>query len=148
MFSSVPFIPSMRYDLCIRLLAIFAEHLPLVASQLALQGTDTESVPVTRARAYYLHHQSEKMSLGAIAKAASTSPCHFCKVFEREPGVTLSDYIAFVRCESVKVDLLNLRTRVCDAAYDAGFQSLSQFNRVFRRITGLAPKNYRLLNAS
>ena len=39
--------------------------------------------------------------------------------------------------------LLNPHKRVSEAAYEAGFQSLSQFNRVFRRIAGEAPSDYR-----
>jgi len=43
----------------------------------------------------------------------------------------------------VKQLLLNPHKRVSEAAYEAGFQSLSQFNRVFRRIAGEAPSTYR-----
>jgi len=39
--------------------------------------------------------------------------------------------------------LLNPHTRISEAAYEAGFQSLSQFNRVFRRFAGESPTNYR-----
>jgi AraC-like DNA-binding protein len=48
-----------------------------------------------------------------------------------------------VRVETVKQLLLNPHKRVSEAAYEAGFQSLSQFNRVFRRIVGEAPSDYR-----
>jgi len=48
-----------------------------------------------------------------------------------------------VRVEIVKQLLLNPHKRVSEAAYEAGFQSLSQFNRVFRRIAGEAPSTYR-----
>jgi AraC-like DNA-binding protein len=39
--------------------------------------------------------------------------------------------------------LLDPHKRVSEAAFAAGFQSLSQFNRVFHRITGEAPRVYR-----
>jgi AraC-like DNA-binding protein len=45
--------------------------------------------------------------------------------------------------EKVKNLLLNPNKRVSEAAYEAGFQSLSQFNRVFRRVAGEAPSVYR-----
>jgi AraC-like DNA-binding protein len=54
-----------------------------------------------------------------------------------------SSKLARVRVEKVKNLLLNPHKRVSEAAYEAGFQSLSQFNRVFRRIAGLSPTVYR-----
>ena len=45
--------------------------------------------------------------------------------------------------EKVKNLLLNPHKRISEAAFEAGFQSLSQFNRVFRRVTGEAPTVWR-----
>ena len=58
-------------------------------------------------------------------------------------GLTLTHYIARARIERTKQLLLNPNTRISEAAYEAGFQSLSQFNRVFRKIAGEAPTAYR-----
>lgn len=44
--------------------------------------------------------------------------------------------------EKVKNLLLNPHKRVSEAAFEAGFQSISQFNRVFRRLAGQSPKDY------
>jgi AraC-like DNA-binding protein len=54
-----------------------------------------------------------------------------------------SEYLARVRVEVAKEMLLEPHTRINEAAFRAGFQSLSQFNRAFRRITGEAPSTYR-----
>jgi AraC-like DNA-binding protein len=48
-----------------------------------------------------------------------------------------------VRIEKVKNLMLNPHKRISEAAYEAGFQSLSQFNRVFLRIAGESPSDYR-----
>ena len=53
------------------------------------------------------------------------------------------DYIARARIERTKQMLLNPHTRISEAAFAAGFQSLSQFNRVFRRVTGESPTAHR-----
>ena len=57
--------------------------------------------------------------------------------------MTFTDYLARVRVEKVRNLLLNPHKRISEAAYEAGFQSLSQFNRVFRRVAGEAPTAYR-----
>jgi AraC-like DNA-binding protein len=64
-------------------------------------------------------------------------------MFKKSTGLTFTDYLARVRVEKVKNLLINPHKRVSEAAFEAGFQSLSQFNRVFRRITGEAPTAYR-----
>jgi AraC-like DNA-binding protein len=71
------------------------------------------------------------------------SAFYFCKTFKKATGMTFTDYLARVRVEKVKNLLLNPHKRVSEAAYEVGFQSLSQFNRVFRRIAGEAPTTYR-----
>ena len=71
------------------------------------------------------------------------SAFYFCKTFKKATGMTFTDYLARVRIEKVKNLLLNPHKRVSEAAYEAGFQSLSQFNRVFRRIAGESPTVYR-----
>jgi len=71
------------------------------------------------------------------------SAFYFCKIFKKATGLTFTDYLARVRVEKVKNLLLNPHRRVSEAAYEAGFQSLSQFNRVFRRIAGESPSIYR-----
>jgi AraC-like DNA-binding protein len=64
-------------------------------------------------------------------------------MFKQATGLTFTDYLARVRIEKVKNLLLNPHKRISEAAYEAGFQSLSQFNRVFRRVTGQSPNHWR-----
>lgn len=132
-----------HYAAAVRLLASFAQHLSLVSNELAIKETAAEPPVVARARAFIAAHLGEPLSLDLVARAAHMSPFYFCKVFKMTTGFTLTDYIARARVEKVKQILLNPHTRVSEAAYEAGFQSLSQFNRVFRRIAGQAPSDYR-----
>ena len=79
----------------------------------------------------------------SLVAMPAASTFHFCKMFKKATGMTFTDYLARVRIEKVKNLLLNPHKRVSEAAYEAGFQSLSQFNRVFRRIAGESPTVYR-----
>ena len=54
-----------------------------------------------------------------------------------------TDYVARVRLEDAKAELLNSNRRISEIAYDVGFQSLTQFNRVFKRIFGQSPTQFR-----
>jgi AraC-like DNA-binding protein len=132
-----------QYESVLRLLAIFAQHLSSVSNQLAVQEASAEPPAMTKARHYIAEHGREEISLAEVAKAVNMSAFYFCKVFRKSTGLTFTDYVARTRVETVKKLLLNPHTRISEAAYEAGFQSLSQFNRVFRRIAGESPTDYR-----
>jgi AraC-like DNA-binding protein len=132
-----------RYGAVLRLLASFAQHLSLLSNELMIKQTAPEAPAIVKARAFIAEQLGEELSLEQVARAANTSPFYFCKIFKAATGVTFTDYVARARIEKTKEMLLNPHTRISEAAYAAGFQSLSQFNRVFRRIVGEAPTTYR-----
>jgi AraC-like DNA-binding protein len=125
------------------LLAVFAQHLASLSNQLMVLEEKSESPQITRARVFIGEHQDDDLSLGEVARAVNMSAFYFCKIFKRATGLTFTDYLARVRIEKVKNLLLDPNKRVSEAAFAAGFQSLSQFNRVFRKVAGEAPSDYR-----
>lgn len=132
-----------QYESILRLLTIFAQHLSALSNELMVKEAAAESPPVAKARLFIAEHQSEELSLAQVAQSVNMSAFYFCKMFKKATGMTFTDYLARVRVEKVKNLLLNPHKRVSEAAYEAGFQSLSQFNRVFRRIAGESPSAYR-----
>lgn len=132
-----------QYESILRLLTIFAQHLSTLSNQLLVKQETAESPVISRARRYISDHQGEDLSLSEVAQAVNMSAFYFCKTFKKATGLTFTEYLARVRVEKVKNLLLNPHKRVSEAAYEAGFQSLSQFNRVFRKIAGESPTRYR-----
>jgi AraC-like DNA-binding protein/ligand-binding sensor protein len=128
-----------HYESVVRLLTSFAQHLSLVSNELMIKQTSAEPPAVAKARAFIGDHLGEELSLTSVARVAGMSSFYFCKIFKSATGVTFTDYVARARVEKTKQLLINPHVRVSEAAYEAGFQSLSQFNRVFRRIEGQAP---------
>jgi AraC-like DNA-binding protein len=132
-----------QHDSILRLVSVFAKHLSTISNQLLIQESTTESPQITKARIFITEHQNEDLSLAQVAKAVNVSAFYFCKTFKKATGITFTDYLARVRVEKVKNLLINPHKRISEAAYESGFQSLSQFNRVFRRIAGEPPTTYR-----
>jgi AraC-like DNA-binding protein len=85
----------------------------------------------------------EHLSLATVAQASGASVFHFCKVFKRTTGLKFTDYVTRVRLEDAKTQLLNPSRRISEIAYDVGFQSLTQFNRMFKRVFGQSPTEFR-----
>jgi AraC-like DNA-binding protein/ligand-binding sensor protein len=132
-----------QYDAVVRLVGIFAQQLATVSNRVMVMEANTEIPAVTKARAYIAANHTNEISLTEVARAVNMSSFYFCKIFRKATGLTFTDYVARVRVETVQQLLLNPHTRVSEAAYAAGFQSLSQFNRVFHRLAGESPTIYR-----
>lgn len=132
-----------QHDAVLRLLLIFAQHLSSLSNQLMVAAKQSESPMISRAKLFITEHQDEELSLRQVAGAVNTSAFYFCKMFKQATGLTFTEYLARVRIEKVKNLLLNPHKRISEAAYEAGFQSLSQFNRVFRKIVGESPTIWR-----
>jgi YesN/AraC family two-component response regulator len=126
-----------------RLLTIFAQHLSPLRNQLMVSAEAVESPVVSRAKLCIAEHQDEELSLSEVAKSVDTSAFYFGKLFKQATGLTFTGYLARVRIEKVKNLLLNPHKRISEAACETGFQSLPQFNRVFRRVSGQAPPVWR-----
>jgi len=138
-----PFIPPEKYNAIVRLLTFFADQLSALSNQLVTEKNNAEPPLVLKAREYIDKHKTEELSLANVAKAAGASVFHFCKVFHKTTGLKFTDYVARVRLENARTRLLNPNLRISEIAYDVGFQSLTQFNRTFKRVFGQSPSDFR-----
>ena len=138
-----PLIPPEQYGAIVRLLTFFADQLSALINQVVLEQKNAEPPLVQKARDYIEKHKGEPLSLTAVAQAAGASVFHFCKVFRKSTGIKFTDYVARVRLEDARTQLLNPNRRISEVAYDVGFQSLTQFNRMFKRVFGQSPTEFR-----
>jgi AraC-like DNA-binding protein len=132
-----------QYESMVRLLSIFAEHLSMVSNQVVVHQQNAEPPTITRAKEFIAEHQGEDISLGQVAKAVNTSTFYFCKMFKKATGLNFTNYLSRIRIERAKNLLLNPNLRVSEIAFEVGFQSLTHFNRVFKKIIGQSPTEYR-----
>jgi AraC-like DNA-binding protein/ligand-binding sensor protein len=142
-WEATPIIPKDKYSAIVRLLTFFAEQLSALINQIVLEKQNSEPLLVRKAREYIEQHKMEPLSLAAVAQASGASVFHFCKVFKKTTGLKFTDYVARVRLENAKTQLLNPNRRISEVAYDVGFQSLTQFNRMFKRVFGQSPTEFR-----
>ncbi len=136
-------VPPKQHEAIVKLLSIFAQHLSMLSNQVIVQQENAEPPVITRAKEYIQEHQAENLRLGHVAKAVNTSTFYFCKMFKKVTGINFTDYLSRVRIEKSKNLLLNPNLRVSEIAFEVGFQSLTHFNRVFKKILGHSPTEYR-----
>ena len=132
-----------EYYAMIRLLEVFSQHLSITADQLAIHNTHSEPDTITKAKVFINEHKTEEISLDDVARRVNMSTFYFCKMFKKATGVTFTEYLSLVRVSKAKNLLLNPNLRISEIAFEVGFQSLTHFNRVFRKIVGQSPTQYR-----
>lgn len=132
-----------QYAGAIRLLEIFATHLGTIGHQLKIQMDSAESPLARRAKAYVAEHQNDEISLAEVSRALHVSTFYFCKMFKKATGLTFTGYLSRVRVERAKELLLDRNRRISEVAYEVGFGSLTHFNRIFRKLVGQSPTDYR-----
>jgi AraC-like DNA-binding protein len=142
-FDHAPVMAPERYDAAIAILQSFALQLGESAHRLLFATATHEPEAVRNAKSFIHQHLAEPMSLEAVAKAVNVSPFHFCKLFKRATGLTFTDFVNRARVEKAKRMLMKPAARITEVAYDVGFQSLSHFNRSFRRIASESPTEFR-----
>src|SRR5215218_7902868 len=92
-----------------------------------------EPVEIWKTRKFIEEHSGEELSLRRVAKAVNIHPNYLSERFKQITGVKFVDYVARTRFQIACGLLDDGDVRISEVAFAAGFQSLSQFNRVFRR---------------
>ena len=132
-----------QFQASLRLLTIFARFLAEDANRDLLTAQLHEQPCITEAKSFILAHAGEPLRLREVAQHLHISAQYFSKFFKKTVGVGFSEFLTRVRVENAKGLLANPDLLIHEVANEAGFGSLSQFNRVFRRYTGCSPKEYR-----
>jgi AraC-like DNA-binding protein len=107
------------------------------------QHDRAEPVEIWRARNFIREHSHDELSLTKVAKAVNISSNHLSEKFKQVTGVNFVDYVARIRFDKARELLADGDLRISEIAFEVGFQSLSQFNRVFKKLSGKSPSAYR-----
>lgn len=112
------------------------------------EGVTLESVRTNLAKSMileYIHtHYKEDISLQDVAGVLHYSEAYFCKLFRQCFGKNFTTYMAEYRIEKAKELLSNPVINVKEAGEEAGYRDANYFTKVFKRITGVTPSEYRM----
>ena len=111
------------------------------------EGNGAEPVKIWKARNFICEHFGEELSLTQVAKAVDISPNYLSEKFKQVTGINFVDHVAHTRFEKARILLHDVGLRVSEIAFAVGFQSLSQFNRVFKKLAGTSPTQYRVTHS-
>lgn len=92
----------------------------------------------------YVHtHYNEELSLEKLSGIFYMSNCYLSHLFKKITGFTLINYIQMVRIRNAQQLLLSSDKHITDIAWECGFTSFSQFNRVFNKFCKTTPREFK-----
>lgn len=101
-----------------------------------------DSAVVRRVIEYVEENYAKDISLETAANAVFLSVPYLSRLFKAEYGTNFNHYLNEVRIRHAKKLLLVPYSTTSDVALSVGFENPSYFSKVFKRITGLTPRNY------
>ena len=120
-----------------QMIAVLIRNDMLELYQPIIQESELEEInPLIK---YIETHYAEDITLEKAALMVNRSYYHFSRFFKKVTGRNFKEYIDFVRvCEAEKL-LLSKDMNITQIAYQVGYNNVSSFNRVYKRIRGYSP---------
>ncbi len=102
-----------------------------------------QGVLLNAALAYVREHLDGDVSRDEAARVACMSPSHFSRVVRERFGMTFTGLVAQMRVDRARELLKTSEMTLAEVAHECGFPDQSYFTKVFRRIAGCTPSEYR-----
>ncbi len=93
---------------------------------------------------YVQQNIKENISLATIANISNLTPQSFCRLFKKRTGKSFVEYLNEARISAACKYLLDTDWSISEIAYNCGYKTVSNFNKLFKNITGTSPKFYRM----
>lgn len=114
-----------------------------ISSDLVSSVYHGSSPLIARSLRYIKSNYTRKIKLADISTELHVNPSYFSALFSQEMGKTFTDYILDLRIGKAKDLLKNTNMDILDISASAGFENQSYFTKIFRKRTGLTPRQYR-----
>jgi AraC-like DNA-binding protein len=92
---------------------------------------------------FLLGESHRNISLNELAELANLTPNSFCRFFKNHTGKSYTRFLNEIRIGNASLLLQNSDKNISDICFETGFGNLSNFNRQFKNITGISPKQFR-----
>ena len=105
--------------------------------------TDGHKLAVAEVLKYIHNNISTKIKIEDICETTNLSPTSLGVYFKKITGKTVIEYINTIKIDKAKQLLKETDMNITSISYELGFNDSAYFNRVFKKITSLSPKDYR-----
>ena len=126
------------YDMCYQ----FQENMDIFTESLFF-ASDQSSMSIKKTAEYIAAHFAEDLTLAEVANEVHMNPTYLSTLFKQVTGMSFKEYLNHIRIEEAQRLLSNTSYPIMQIALSCGFSDQSYFSKVFKKQTGLTPKQYR-----
>jgi two-component system response regulator YesN len=98
---------------------------------------------VEKVCSYIREHIHEDIGRDDLAASVHLNPAYLSRMFKKEKGISLSNYIVQEKINKAKELLADTNYKISSIADAVGYQYYSYFSKLFRTIVGVSPQEYR-----
>jgi AraC-like DNA-binding protein len=124
-------------------LSKFDDARELATSSFAKVGVGSESKRILKVKSYIDEHYKDEMSLEQLADLVGMTCTSFSRYFKQRTSKTISEYIIDIRLGYAARMLIDTADSISEICWRTGFNTLSNFNRLFRKRKGCSPTEFR-----
>jgi AraC-like DNA-binding protein len=124
-------------------LSKFDDARELSSSTFAKVDVSSESRRVLKVKEYILAHINDNLRLEQLSDLVGMTPTAFSRYFKLRTGKSLSEYIVDIRLGHAARSLVDTTDSISEICWSCGFNTLSNFNRLFRKRKGCTPTEFR-----
>ncbi len=125
------------------IMTMYKDNLFIAESERSSKISREQIAQIKDILSYIQEHYQEKILLNDIASAMHLSPKYFSRYFKKQFGRSFTEYVNAFRVEQSLPMLENRKYSISDTALQNGFESLSYYVKVFKKIMGITPGEYR-----
>lgn len=111
-----------------------------------LRKKKVSSIHIVKCIDYIYDHLHTRITVKLLAKITGISSPYLSRLFKKETGISISQYIQTCKIETAQNMLIYSEHSLAQISATLAFSSQSYFNEVFKKHTGLTPLEYRSLN--
>ena len=116
----------------------------LLSSVTSPKSQEQEASYVERAKTYIMENTDKLLTVRDVSEYISLNPEYFTRLFKKETGYNIKDYIIQCKLTVAKDLLTNSNLPISMVALELGYGNFSHFTQMFKRIEGITPKEYRM----
>lgn len=129
---------------CEQIIDIFEEmQVDFAGRMRELKKTNATSIHIRRCIDYIYEHLHEKLTINELAEFSDLNASYLSKLFLKETGVSVKTFIINAKIDTAKNMLKHSDFSYLDISLALGFSTQSAFISVFKKNTGMTPKQYR-----
>ena len=106
------------------------------------QHTEKDQAKLRQVYSYIDDHYRRKISIAEVAGVCNLTPEAFCRYFKKMTRLTFTEFVNHYRIDKAKTLLLT-DVNITETCFECGFESVSYFNRIFKRVTSENPLAYK-----